>query len=67
MSPTSPPRSLPELRKSYQAHLAAHQGRCEDVTLLQELVAALENELKRVDVQLDRSGTVYHMPRIPKG
>lgn len=66
MSARSPPRPLSELRKSYQAHLATHHGSCEDAALMHELVEALEKEVQRLEVQLGRSGTVYHMPRPSK-
>lgn len=66
MSAPPPARSLAELRKSYEQHLAANQGHCRDSALVQAYVAALEKELLRVDRQLDRTGTVYRMPKVPK-
>lgn len=66
MSAPSPSRPLAELRKAYQAHLSAHGGRCEDASLAQSMVAALEKELALAELKLSRTGTVYTMPKVQK-
>lgn len=68
MMPANPPpaRSLADLRQAYQACREKGGGRCMDDQLAGSLIDALEAELRRSEFYLDRSGTVYHMPRVPK-
>lgn len=66
MTPATSPRSLEELRKAYHANETAHGGHCQDAALSEALVQALEKELARVSSRMERSGTVYHMPKTPK-
>lgn len=64
-SPAGAP-SLEELRRSYRAALQANGGHLKDPALGQALVDALERELLRLSSRMNRTGTVYHMPAVPK-
>ncbi len=62
--------SLPGARQAYRACQGGNGGHCPDhvhaevlVEALEAEVARLENEVRKLRAQLERSGTVYHMPR----
>ena len=64
------PASLEEARQAYRACQGGNGGHCPDRVHAEVLVEALESEVARLEkaihklqVQLERSGTVYHMPR----
>jgi len=62
--------SLEEARQAYRACQRGNGGHCPDrvhaevlVETLESEVARLEREVRKVKDQLERSGTVYHMPQ----
>ena len=57
------PPSLAELRKAYQACAQAGGGHCKDLAHAEALLAALEKEVVRLSSRIDRTGTVYRVPK----
>jgi hypothetical protein len=64
------PSALEEARQAYRACQRANGGHCPDRVHAEVLVEALESEVARLEREvhklkdhLERSGTVYHMPR----
>lgn len=58
--------SLDDLRQAYRASLAAGGGRGPDPAVAKAFIEGLEGELSRLSAKLNRSGTVYHAPKVPK-
>lgn len=57
--------SLTELRRSYQTCREASGGHCKDHVHAEALIVALEKEISWLRSRMDRTGTVYHTPKVP--
>ncbi|MDE1820359.1 MAG: hypothetical protein KGJ23_06750 [Euryarchaeota archaeon] len=57
--------SLEELRRAYKECAAKSGGHCTDHAHAEALLAGLEKEVRRLAAQMDRTGTVYHVPATP--